>query len=147
LQEEYDSKLADALSCGCSVDEANTINLEANYRKGIAATLRPTLNDGERSSRQPGLTPNMQEMTQKLTQEQYALQMASQHTIVQRLLQKQPNYFDEQLTQFRQGQGWPTNGQHGNAQNVRAHVFNDKLLDKVLGILTCNILDKLLDFS
>jgi hypothetical protein len=132
LQEEYDRKLADALSRGCSVDEASTINLEANYRKGIAATLLLTLNDGEGSSRQPELTPEMQEMTRKLTQEQFALQMASQQTLVQQFLQKQPNYFDKQWTQFRQGQGWPTNGLHGNAQNVRAHVFNDKLLDKVL---------------
>jgi len=103
LQEEYDRQLADVLSRGCPVDEASAINLEADYHKGIAATLRPTLNYGEGSSRQPELTPEMQDMIQKLTLEQFALQMASQQTLVQRLLQKQQNYFDEQLTQFRKG--------------------------------------------
>jgi hypothetical protein len=103
LQEEYDRQLADALSRGCLVDEVSAINLEANYRKGIAATLRLTLNDGDGSSRQPELTPEMQEMIQKLTLEQFALQMASQQTLVQRMLQKQQNYFDELLTQFRHG--------------------------------------------
>jgi len=103
LQKEYGRQLADALSRGCSFDEASTINLEAKYCKGIAATLRLTLNDGEGSSRQPELTPEMQEMIQKLTLEQFELQMASQQTLVQRLLKKQQNYFDEQLAQFRKG--------------------------------------------
>jgi len=61
------------------------------------------LNDGDGSSRQPKLTPEMHEMIQNMTLEQFALQMASQQTLVQRLLQKQQNYFDEKLTQFRKG--------------------------------------------
>lgn len=70
-------------------------------------------------------------MIQKLTQEQLAVQMASQEQLVQQLLQKQQDYFQEQLSQFRQAQGWPTREQQGtgtsqrNAQNVRAPILDD----------------------
>jgi hypothetical protein len=40
-------------------------NLAANYRKGVATTLKFTLNHGEGSSQQPVLTPEMGELIQR----------------------------------------------------------------------------------
>jgi len=101
-QEEYDRKLADAIAQGSTVDHSLTFrtwkkvagdkkkgklyglgNLAANYRKGsVASTLQLTLNHGEGSSQQPELTPEMRELIHRLTQEQFAQQMASQAAVV-----------------------------------------------------------------
>lgn len=109
-QEEYDRKLAEALSQGSSVDHGLSLrtwtkvagdktkgklygagNLAANYRKGVAATLRLTLNHGEGSSHQPELTPKMRELIQRLTQEQLIQQMASHEAVVQDLQVEDPS--------------------------------------------------------
>ncbi|KEH42889.1 transmembrane protein, putative [Medicago truncatula] len=100
-QEEYDRQLSEALSRGCSVDEALTLlawtkvvgekkkgrlygagNLAGNYRKGVATTLKLTLNVGEGSSRQPELTPEMRDMITRLTQEQLAAHMQTQQDLI-----------------------------------------------------------------
>ena len=90
-QEEYDKQLADAIAQGSTVDHSLTFrtwknvvgdkkkgklyglgNLAANYRKDtVASTLRLTLNHGEGSSQQLELTPEMRELIQRLTQEQF----------------------------------------------------------------------------
>jgi hypothetical protein len=122
-QEEYDRQLAEAIKNGSTVDHTLSFrtwtkvagekkkgklyglgNLAANYRKGsVASTLRLSLNHGEGSSQQPELTPEMRELIHRLTQEQFAQQMASQAAVVQDLLNRQRSY-EEQLAQFRQAQ-------------------------------------------
>ncbi|KEH34060.1 hypothetical protein MTR_3g058800 [Medicago truncatula] len=118
--EEYDRQLAEALSKGLTVDHSLALqiwtkvagdktkgklygagNLTANYRKGVATTLRFTLNHGEGSSQQPALTPEMHDLIQRLTQEQLTQQMARHEAVVQDLLSRQRTY-EEQLAQFRQ---------------------------------------------
>ncbi|KEH18631.1 hypothetical protein MTR_8g027455 [Medicago truncatula] len=143
-REEYDRRLSEALSSGCSVDEALTLrawtkvagekkkgrlygagNLAGNYRKGVATTLKLTLNAGEGSCRQPELTPEMRDMITRLTQEQLAAQMQTQQELIQKVVRKQQEFLDSQLDTFRQEQGWNRNeqgvGQHSRSrQNVRA---------------------------
>jgi len=99
-QEEYDRQLAEALAQGSTVDHALSFrtwkkvvadktngklyglgNLAANYQKGVASTLRLTLNHCEGSSQQP-----------ELTQEKLTQQMASQEAVVQDLLNRQRSY-------------------------------------------------------
>jgi len=90
-KEEYDQQLAKAISQGLTVGHALTFrtwkkvvgdkkkgklyglgNLAANYRKSsVAPTLKLTLNHGEGSSQQLELTPEMRELIQRLTQEQF----------------------------------------------------------------------------
>lgn len=105
-------------------------NLVGDYRKGVATTLKLTLNAGEGSSRQPELTPEMREMIAKLTQEQLAAQMQSQEELIQDVLRKQRELFDARLDSFRQEQGWNLDGegvgkQSGSQQNVRAPACDD----------------------
>ncbi|RHN59169.1 putative transposase, Ptta/En/Spm, plant [Medicago truncatula] len=121
--EEYDRLLAEAISEGSTVDHSLTFrtwkkvvgdkkkgklyglgNLAANCRPGsVESTLTFTLNHGEGSSRQPELTPEMRELINRLAQEQFAQQMATQAAVVQDLLNRQRSY-EEQLAQFRQAQ-------------------------------------------
>jgi hypothetical protein len=122
-QEEYDRQLAEAIQNGSTVDHTLSFrtwtkvagekkkgklyglgNLADNYQKGsVASTLRLSLNHGEGSSQQPELTPEMRELIHRLTQEQFAQQMASQAAVVQDLLTRQRSY-EEQLAQLRQAQ-------------------------------------------
>ncbi|KEH26514.1 hypothetical protein MTR_6g463490 [Medicago truncatula] len=79
-------------------------NLAANYRKGsVASTLRLTLNQGEGTSQQPELTPEMRELIHRLTQEQFTQQMESQASLVQDLINHQRLY-EEQLARLTQAQ-------------------------------------------
>ena len=110
--EEYDRKLAEAFSQGSSVDHSLALrtwtkvagnktkgklysagNFAANYWKGVAATLRLTLNHGEGSSQQPAQTPELRDLIQRLTQEQLTQQMAG----LQDLLSRQQS-FEEQVS-------------------------------------------------
>jgi alanine-alpha-ketoisovalerate/valine-pyruvate aminotransferase len=108
-------------------------NLAGNYRKGVAATLKLTLNAGEGSSRQPELTPEMRELIARLTQEQLAAQMQTQEELIQNVLRRQREFLDSQLDAFRQEQGWNLDGQdvgqQGGSQqsqhNVRAPACDD----------------------
>ncbi|XP_039691036.1 uncharacterized protein [Medicago truncatula] len=143
-QEEYDRQLSEALSRGCSVDEALTLrawtkvagekkkgrlygagNLAGNYRKGVATTLKLTLNAGEGSSRQPELTPEMRDLITRLTQEQLAAHMQTQQDLIHEVVRKQREFLDSQLDTFRQEQGWNMNEQgvgqqSGSRESVRA---------------------------
>lgn len=77
-------------------------SLAGNYRKGIAATLRRTLNHGEGSSRQPELTPEMRELINRVAnQDELRQRLASQDQLLQQLIEKQRQY-DEQLAQLSQ---------------------------------------------
>lgn len=144
-KEEYDRKLAEALSRGSSVDHGLSLrtwtkvagnktkgrlygagNLAANYRKGVAATLRRTLNHGEGSSHQPELTPEMRELIQRLTQEQLTQQMASHEAVVQDLLSRHRSY-EEQLAQFRQAQAGSSSEQVQDPSLTRAPILNDNV--------------------
>lgn len=100
-------------------------NLAGNYRKGVATTLKLTLNAGEGSSRQPELTPEMRDLITRLTQEQLAAHMQTQQDLIHEVVRKQREFLDSQLDTFRQEQGWNMNEQgvgqqSGSRESVRA---------------------------
>jgi hypothetical protein len=97
-------------------------NLAANYRKGVATTLKFTLNHGEGSSQQPVLTPEMRELIQRLTQEQLAQQMASHEAVVRDLLSRQQRY-EEQLAEFRQAREVGNSSQQSSVPDPNVEPF------------------------